>query len=91
MKVTRTIRITSDAYEELFHLPCVTAVFREVGKRISYVTLSPESTRGRLRALSGDYLVEFSSGEWQCFGAEAYQHLFKNPASKPWEKDGGSL
>lgn len=91
MKVTRTIRITSDVFEELFHLPCVTAVFREAGKQISHVTLSPGYTRGRLRAVSGDYLVEFASGKWQCFGPEAFLRIVKNPALKPWETEGGRL
>lgn len=86
MKAKRYIQINAKTYETLFSLECVTAVQRDPRGHI-IVCLSPSATRGSLRARTGDWLVQFASGEWQRFGSEAYQRLVANPATKPWESD----
>lgn len=76
MKITHSIHITPSTYDKLFELPCVSSVVQTDSLRRSVtVCLVPSLTEGRLRAYTGDWLVEYESGMWQCFGAEAYQRL----------------
>ena len=86
MRIIKTVKVSPENYEALFALPCVTSVTRD-GDLSIIVTLSKEHTRGNLRAASGDYIVQFASGEWQRFGPVAFNHLTLNPKCKPWEME----
>lgn len=43
------------------------------------VHLRPEFTDGKKQAVKNEYLVQWSSGKWQRFGADAFQRLFLAP------------
>lgn len=86
MKVKQSIKIKPNTYEKMFTLPCVTAVVRDEKRKCRFtVALSAEHTRGRLRANVGDWLVQYTTGEWQVFGPKAYETLVHNPKESPWE------
>lgn len=69
MKIIYSIKVHIDHLKTLQGLKCLQSVdVGEDGKSID------NKTRGSLIARTNDWLVEFSTGEWQKFGDAAYQH-----------------
>jgi len=66
-----------DNVDKFSLLPCVSAV---TGARCAPVAhLDPNATKGSLTVHAGEYLVQYASGLWQRYGAEAYNRLIRTP------------
>lgn len=81
MKVIYSIKVHRDNLQQLQKLRYLSRVdVGEDGKSIT-VQIKDNCTRGRLIARTGDYIVQFSTGEVQRYGCEAYANLVKNPSN----------
>jgi hypothetical protein len=79
MKVIYSIKVHRDNLKQLQKLRFLARVdVGEDGKSIT-VQIKDNCTRGSLIARTGDYIVQFSTGEVQRYGCEAYANLVKNP------------
>lgn len=88
MKVKKTIRVRKETVNELFKQECVDKIELWHDGNI-VVKLLPGYTDGKPELCKGEYLVQFNSGKWQRFGAEAFQKLLKNPgkeAGAAWDE-----
>ena len=88
MKVKKTIRVSKETVNDLLKQKCVERV-----EQLHYgnivVKLFPGYTDGKPELRKGEYLVQFNSGKWQRFVAEAFQKLLKNPgkeAGAAWDE-----
>ena len=81
MKVIYSIKVHKDNVSQLKKLDCFTSVRKDTAGKI-ICQFKDNKTRGSMIARTGDYVVQFGSGEWQRFGAEAYSSLVKNPTEK---------
>lgn len=81
MKIIYSIKVHIDHLKTLQGLKCLQSVdVGEDGKSIT-CQFKDNNTRGSLIARTNDWLVEFSTGEWQKFGDAAYQQLVWNPSN----------
>lgn len=88
MEVKKTIRVRKETVNELLKQECVERVEQWHDGNI-VVKLLPGYTDGKPELRKGEYLVQFNSGKWQRFGAEAFQKLLKNPgkeAGAAWDE-----
>ena len=88
MKVKKTIRVRKETVNDLLRQECVERVELWHDDNI-VVKLFPGYTDGKQELRKGEYLVQFNSGKWQRFGAEAFQKLLKNPgkeAGAAWDE-----
>lgn len=88
MKVKKTIRVRKEAVDDLLKQECVERVEQWHDGNI-VVKLFPGYTDGKPELRKGEYLVQFNSGKWQRFGAEAFQKLLKNTgkeAGEAWDE-----
>lgn len=88
MKVKKTIRVRKDTVNDLLKQECVERVDQCHDGNI-VVKLFPGYTDGKPELRKGEYLVQFNSGKWQRFGADAFQKLLKNPgkeAGAAWDE-----
>lgn len=84
MKVIYSIKVHRDNLEKLQKLDCFSSVGTDTSGNI-VCQFKDNKTRGSLIARTGDYIVQFGSGEWQRFGSEAFSLLIKNPSAKGTE------
>ena len=81
MKVIYSIKVHRDNLQQLQKLRYLARVdVGDDGKSIT-VQIKDNCTRGSLIARTGDYIVQFSTGEVQRYGCEAYANLVKNPSN----------
>lgn len=73
MDIKYHIHIDNATYKKVAELPCVKSICRN--ERGIKVILSPDYTHGRLVAHTGEYIAQYSSGLWQCYGAESFQRV----------------
>lgn len=88
MKVKKTIRVRKETVNDLLKQECVERVEQWHDGNI-VVKLFPCYTDGKTELRKGEYLVQFNSGKWQRFGAEAFNKLLKNPgkeAGAAWDE-----
>lgn len=87
MKVIYSIKVHKDNLSKLEKMDCFSSVGIDSNGRIA-CQFKDNKTRGSLIARTGDFVVQFASGEWQRFGSEAYSILIKNPSAKgaQWEE-----
>ena len=88
MKVKKTIRVRKETVNDLLKQECVERADQCHDGNI-VVKLFPGYTDGKLELRNGEYLVQFNSGKWKRFGAEAFQKLLKNPgkeAGAAWDE-----
>ena len=88
MKVKKTIRVRKETVNDLLKQECVERVDQCHDGNI-VVKLFPGYTDGKLELRKGEYLVQFNSGKWQRFGADAFKKLLKNPgkeAGAAWDE-----
>lgn len=87
MKVIFSIKVHKDSLHQLRKMDCFSSVGEDTEGRI-VCQFKDNKTRGSLIARTGDYVVQFASGEWQRFGSEAFSVLIKTPAAKgaQWEE-----
>lgn len=88
MKVKKTIRVRKETVNDLLNQECVERVEQWHDGNI-VVKLFPVYTDGNPELRKGEYLVQFNSGKWQRFGAEAFKKLLKNPgkeAGAAWDE-----
>lgn len=80
MNIKYSIKVHKDNLEKLQTLKCLQSI--DVSEDGNHVTcqFKDNKTRGSLIARTGDWLVEFASGEWQRYGSEAYATLCWNPS-----------
>lgn len=80
MKIIDSIKVHRDNLEKLRKLNYISRVdVGEDGKSIT-VQIKDNCTRGSLIARTGDYIVQYKTGEVQRFGASSYSTLVKNPS-----------
>lgn len=80
MNIKYSIRVHGNNLETLKTLKCLQSVsVLEDGKAVT-CQFKDNKTRGSLIARTGDWIVEFATGEYQRFGNEAYQRLCWNPS-----------
>ena len=87
MKVIYSIKVHKDNVLQLKKLDCFTSVSEDATGKV-ICQFKDSKTRGSMIARTGDYVVQFESGEWQRFGIEAYSSLVKNPTDKGAQWDG---
>ena len=88
MKVKKTIRVRKETVNDLLNQECVERVEQWHDGNI-VVKLFHGYTDGKPELRKGEYLVQFNSGKWQRFGADAFQKLLKNPgkeAGAAWDE-----
>lgn len=88
MKVKKTIRVRKETVNDLLKQECVERVEQWNDGNI-VVKLFPGYTDGKTELRKGEYIVQFNSGKWQRFGAEAFQKLLNNPgkeAGAAWDE-----
>lgn len=87
MKVIYSIKVHRDNLEKLQKLDCFSSVSTDTSGNV-VCQFKDNKTRGSLIARTGDYAVQFASGEWQRFGSEAFSILVKNPSANgaQWEE-----
>lgn len=76
MNVIYSIRVYKGNIKVLKSLKCFESVSIKDGGDI-ICQFKPNKTRGSLIARNGDWVVEFSTGEYQRYGSEAYNRLFR--------------
>lgn len=80
MDIKYSIRVHKNNLETLKTLKCLQSVsVSEDGKAVT-CQFKDNKTRGSLIARTGDWIVEYATGEYQRFGNEAYQRLCWNPS-----------
>lgn len=88
MKVKKTIRVSKETVNDLLKQKCVERVEQLHDGNI-VVKLFTGYTDGKTELRKGEYIVQFNSGKWQRFGAEAFHKLLKNPgkeAGAAWDE-----
>jgi hypothetical protein len=78
MNVIYSIRVYKGNINVLKTLKCFESVSMS-GDGDIICQFKPNKTRGNLIARSGDWVVEYSTGEYQRYGSEAYNRLFRTP------------
>ena len=81
MKAIQHIKIERRNIEKLKALDCIRKIEEDKTGNITCY-LHPESTCGLPIAKEGEYLVQFETNMWQCFGAIAYLALVSNPSEE---------
>lgn len=78
MDITESIKVEKKNIDKLLELECVDRIIYQSGCQFEIV-LKAEYSKGRLRVMSGDWLVKFGNGTWQRVGSNAYQNLIFKP------------
>jgi len=80
MKIIDSVRVHRDDLPKLRKLKYLQRIDVSEDEKEITVQIKDNCTRGSLIARTGDYIVQYATGEVQRFGCDAYSSLVKNPS-----------